>query len=88
MNNLPLESLLTQEEELALQDLSEALVVDINSRLSRVIKRLRLKKVLKMFDIKVAGLSVRIDVLDEYVEEIEERCEDESRSDDTPNYMI
>jgi hypothetical protein len=87
--NSRLGELLTPEEDLALQELSEALVTDINSRISRMIKRLRLKKVLKMFDIVVAGLSIKIEVSDEYLSLMEERGGNvEPEEDDTPSYMI
>ena len=88
MSDLNLLALLTQEEDLALQELSEALVVDINSRVLRMIKKLRLKNVLKVFDISVNGLSIKIHVEDEYLGKIEERKKEDKPKDDTPNYLI
>jgi hypothetical protein len=88
MSDLNLAELLTPEEDLALQELSEALVVDINSRVLRMIKKLRLKKVLKVFEISINGLSIKISIEDEYMSEMEERKKNERQRDNTPNYMI
>ena len=56
--------LMTAEEDRALQDLCNALLEDINKRIPRVIRRLRLKKVLRHYEICVGGVTFGV-VVDE-----------------------
>lgn len=55
-------ALMTPEEDAALQDLCDALVVNANNRVRSVIRRMCLKGALEMFEIEVRGLTFGITV--------------------------
>jgi len=55
-------ALMTPEEDAALQDVCDALVINANNRVKSVIRRMRLKGTLKMFEIEVRGLTFGISV--------------------------
>jgi len=88
MNEFHLVEILTPNESLALQELTEALVMDCNNRVLRLIKRLGLKKNLKIFNIAVAGMTLELEVNDEFVDEIKQRTVKEEVVRESPDYMI
>lgn len=86
-NGLP--EILTPEEALAIQVLSEALVNDVNNRVSRLIKRLGLKRDLKIFSISITGFAMDLEVQDEYKEMVKNRVQNmKIKTDDSPDYMV
>ena len=76
-------------EDGALEELSNAITIDANTRLPRLMRRLRLKKILNLYDIRVVGISFRIEVDDDTRQELIERkesIENEENKEDSPNY--
>jgi len=55
-------ALMTPEEDAALQDLCDALVINANNRVGNVIRRMCLKGALEMFEIEVRGITFGITV--------------------------
>jgi hypothetical protein len=83
------DKLLLPEEQVALELLSDGILADINARLSRVIRRLGLKRELELFMVEVVGLQLAVQIDDETREYLLERRGKEGSSkvdSDSPNY--
>jgi len=91
MSKDTLGTLLTPDEQVALEVLSDGLIADINARLKRMKRVLGLKRALKLFEITVVGLQLTVEIDDETREYLLNRKEDDDEKDssgdeDVPNY--
>ena len=91
MSKDTLGTLLTPDEQVALEVLSDGLIADINARLKRMKRVLGLKRALKLFEITVVGLQLTVEIDDETREYLLNRKEDDDENDssgdeDVPNY--
>lgn len=89
MNKDTLGALLMPDEQVALAELTDGLIADVNARLKRVSRILGLKKTLDLFDITVVGLHIAVEVDDEtraYLLDRRGEVDESSGDEDTPNY--
>jgi len=90
MSKEGLSTLLSLEEQMALEELSDGLIADINARLNRIKRILGLKRALKLFEITVDKLYLTVEINDETREYLLDRKgEDDEKSsgdEDVPNY--
>lgn len=63
------DKILSLEQKVAIETLSDSILVDINARLKRIIRRLGIKRDLEKFTVEIVGIQLKIDVDEEFVRE-------------------